>query len=107
MFPERLAPDMNAFVRTPTRREMWYRCILRSQGDVRRSTSMNRSLVVLATLLIACTAGAQELASGDALLAPLPIRDQFLLSNGLLSFAPEGPRVLDRGAWSMTFAGAD
>ena len=68
---------------------------------------MNRSLVVFATLLITCTAAAQELASGDALLAPLPIRDQFLLSNGLLSFAPEGPRVLDQGAWSMAFVGAE
>ncbi len=33
----------------------------------------------------------------DALLAPLPVRDQFLLGNGFFFFEPSGARVLDDG----------
>lgn len=62
---------------------------------------------LVAALLLACTATAQEVETRDALLAPLPIRDQFLLSNGFLSFTPEGPRVLPEGAWSIALMGSD
>lgn len=68
---------------------------------------MNRPLVVLATLFIACTAAAQDPSPRDQVLSPLPIRDQFLLSNGLLSLVPEGPRVLEQGTWAFNVAGAE
>src|SRR2546430_8483212 len=47
---------------------------------------------VAATLLLLAPGYAQE-----SLLAPLPVRDQFLLGNGFFFFEPEGARVLDDG----------
>src|SRR5437763_12906736 len=45
--------------------------------------------------------------SGDTLLAPLPIRDQFLLSNGFLFFEPEQARVLDENESQFSLIAAD
>lgn len=68
---------------------------------------MKHLCVVLAAFLITCTAAAQEVETHDDLLAPLPVRDQFLLGNGFLSFTPEAPRVLERGAWCVAFTASD
>src|SRR5438105_364345 len=43
-------------------------------------------------ILVCVSAWAQD--NGDDLRSPLPIRDQFLLSNGFLFFEPERARVL-------------
>lgn len=53
-------------------------------------TAMRRSLIAL-LLAVAAPACAQDL------LAPLPIRDQFLLNQGFLFFEPEDARALERG----------
>jgi len=57
-----------------------------------------------AALLIALPALAQE---NDALLGPLPVRDQYLLNNGFFFFEPEGARVLDESAWLFDIHTAD
>lgn len=59
---------------------------------------------LIAALLIALPALAQE---NDALLAPLPVRDQYLLNNGFFFFEPEGARVLDDEAWLVDVHTAD
>lgn len=56
----------------------------------------------MVSLAIVSSALAQEADVRDSLLAPLPIRDQFLLSNGFFFFSPEGPSVLDDGVWSFS-----
>ncbi|HEV7426671.1 MAG TPA: DUF3187 family protein [Thermoanaerobaculia bacterium] len=58
----------------------------------------------IAALLIALPALAQE---RDALLGPLPVRDQYLLNNGFFFFEPEGARVLDQDAWLVDVHTAD
>src|SRR5258708_33259094 len=58
-------------------------------------------------LLLACAASAQETEMRDALLDPLPVRDQFLLGNGFYSFEPEGAHVLEIGEWRMDVHHAD
>jgi hypothetical protein len=61
-------------------------------------------------LLVACAlalpAAAQEADRGDVL-GPLPVRDQYLLSNGFFFFEPEGARVLDANDWLVDLHGAD
>jgi hypothetical protein len=59
---------------------------------------------LIAALLIALPALAQE---RDALLGPLPVRDQYLLNNGFFFFEPEGARVLDDEAWLVDVHTAD
>jgi hypothetical protein len=66
-----------------------------------------RVLLVSLLLLAALTAAAQDDAGRDALLSPLPVRDQFLLGNGFFFFEPGGARVLDRGAWAADLHTAD
>jgi hypothetical protein len=61
-------------------------------------------LTLFVLLMIAMPAIAQE---GDALLGPLPVRDQYLLNNGFFFFEPESARVLDDGAWIVDMHAAD
>ena len=63
---------------------------------------MSRVFAVVVILCVALTAAARDDGMRDALLAPLPIRDQFLLSNGFFFFAPETARVLGDGVWSFS-----
>jgi hypothetical protein len=62
---------------------------------------MKRLLATISVAAVAVTA------SGQDLLGPLPIRDQFLLSNGFFFFVPESPRTLPSGYWSLGFSSAD
>jgi hypothetical protein len=70
---------------------------------------MSRSLglYLIFFLFFAGAASAQDAETRDALLEPLPIRDQFLLGNGFYSFEPEGPHVLETGEWRMDIHHAD
>lgn len=68
---------------------------------------MRRILHFVAAIVLTCAAAAQEIRPRDAVLGPLPIRDQFLLGNGFLSFRPEAPRALDEDVWSVSFLAAD
>jgi hypothetical protein len=59
-------------------------------------------MLATVSFVLASAASAQEQTAAwrhDALLEPLPIRDQFLLGNGFFFFEPEGARVLDDGVW--------
>lgn len=62
-------------------------------------------IVVLAVTAVAATA--QDRSDIDALLAPLPIRDQFLLNSGFLFFTPERARVIDAGRLVLSLNAAD
>jgi hypothetical protein len=67
---------------------------------------MRRSVANLAFLLAFCAPlCAQDMK--DALLAPLPIRDQFLLNNGFFFFEPEQARVLDENESAVTLNVSD
>jgi hypothetical protein len=68
---------------------------------------MSRLIVLFLALLLSGAALAQETELRDAILDPMPVRDQFLLSNGLLSFEPEGARVLEIGEWEFDLHHAD
>lgn len=70
---------------------------------------MRRSfgLYLAVVLLFAGAAFAQDAETHDALLDPLPIRDQFLLGNGFYSFEPEGAHVLETGEWRAEIHHAD
>jgi hypothetical protein len=59
---------------------------------------------LFAALLIALPALAQE---HDALLGPLPVRDQYLLNNGFFFFEPEAARVLDDDVWVFDIHSTD
>ena len=72
---------------------------------------MTRCLLnALTVLLVVCSfalpATAQEL-DPSGLLGPLPVRDQYLLSNGFFFFEPEDAHVLDEDAWLVDVHGAD
>lgn len=72
---------------------------------------MTRCLLnALAALLVICVlalpAAGQERDPADVL-GPLPVRDQYLLSNGFFFFEPESARVLDDNAWLVDIHGAD
>jgi Protein of unknown function (DUF3187) len=73
---------------------------------------MTRCLLnVLATLAVVCVlalpAAGQESDEAGALLGPLPVRDQYLLSNGFFFFEPESARVLDDDAWLVDVHSTD
>src|ERR1700757_2538837 len=68
---------------------------------------MKRCLIVLAIVAMASTASAQTPDEREALLAPLPVRDQFLLSNGFFFFTPESMRALPEATWSVSLSSAD
>jgi hypothetical protein len=55
--------------------------------------------VLIALLVMALPAIAQERDAADAILGPLPVRDLYLLNNGYFFFEPEGARVLDDDSW--------
>jgi hypothetical protein len=65
---------------------------------------MIRWFAALLIVALALPALAQE---RDALLSPLPVRDQYLLNNGFFFFEPEGARVLDDDAWLVDVHTAD
>ncbi|MDQ6802617.1 MAG: DUF3187 family protein [Acidobacteriota bacterium] len=67
---------------------------------------MQRFAPTFAVLLLAC-ATLQAQGSGDDLRAPLPIRDQFLLSNGFFFFEPERARVLGEDESVVMISAAD
>lgn len=50
---------------------------------------------------------AQDNGARDALLAPLPIRDQFLLNNGFFFFEPEAAHVLELDQWAVAIQSSD
>src|SRR5712691_8280358 len=54
---------------------------------------MSRSRVLFAAA-VAIAVASEVIAQSDGLLAPLPIRDQFLLNNGFFFFVPEQAAVL-------------
>ncbi len=68
-------------------------------------------LTVLAALsvtaVLALPVAAQERDTADAVLGPLPVRDQYLLNNGFFFFEPERARVLDDGSWLVDIHAAD
>jgi hypothetical protein len=67
---------------------------------------MQRFASTFAVLLLVCgSLRAQE--NGDDLRAPLPIRDQFLLSNGFFFFEPERARVLGESESVVMISAAD
>jgi hypothetical protein len=63
-------------------------------------------LASFAVLLLVC-GSVQAQVNGDELRAPLPIRDQFLLSNGFFFFEPEQARVLGEAESVVMFSAAD
>ena len=65
---------------------------------------MIRWFAALSIVSFSIPAFAQET---DALLSPLPVRDQYLLNNGFFFFEPEGARVLDDDAWLVDVHTAD
>lgn len=63
---------------------------------------LGRALSVVIVLLgVAGGALAQEADVREALLTPLPVRDQFLLNNGFFFFEPESAKVLGENQWSI------
>ena len=73
---------------------------------------MTRCLLnALAALAVICVlalpAAGQEKDEAGSLLGPLPVRDQYLLSNGFFFFEPESARVLDDNAWLVDVHGTD
>jgi hypothetical protein len=67
---------------------------------------MQRFASTVAILLLVC-GSLQAQGNGDDLRAPLPIRDQFLLSNGFFFFEPERARVLGESESIMMISAAD
>ncbi|MEA2163051.1 MAG: hypothetical protein QOK37_1178 [Thermoanaerobaculia bacterium] len=68
---------------------------------------MTRSiLTLLAVCVLALPAAGQERDHGD-LLGPLPVRDQYLLSNGFFFFEPAPARVLASNDWLVDVHSAD
>ncbi len=74
--------------------------------DVGGNMSNVRSLWIIFALL-AASGSAQENDLRETLLAPLPVRDQFLLNNGFFFFEPESARVLDENQWLIDFHTAE
>lgn len=64
------------------------------------------ALVLAAALSFPDRAAAQD-ETREALLDPLPIRDQFLLANGFFFFEPGGARVLPDARWTLTVHNTD
>jgi hypothetical protein len=67
---------------------------------------MQRFASTFALALLVC-GSLRAQGNGDDLRAPLPIRDQFLLSNGFFFFEPERARVLGEGESVVMIAAAD
>lgn len=67
---------------------------------------MQRFASTFAVLLLVC-GSVRAQGNGDDLRAPLPIRDQFLLSNGFFFFEPERARVLGEDESVVMFSAAD
>lgn len=68
---------------------------------------LTATAVFLVTALLALPAAGQERDVADALLGPLPVRDQYLLNNGFFFFEPESARVLDDDSWAVDIHTAD
>ena len=67
---------------------------------------MRRPAATFVLLVLTCLAARAQVGSGD-LLNPLPIRDQFLLSNGFFFFEPESSRVLPENEYAIAMSAAD
>src|SRR5260370_41971974 len=67
---------------------------------------MQRCASPFAVLLLVC-GSVRAQGNGDDLRAPLPIRDQFLLSNGFFFFEPEPARVLGEDESVVMISAAD
>lgn len=63
--------------------------------------------VLVALLMTALPALAQERDAADAILGPLPVRDLYLLNNGYFFFEPEDARVLENDSWVVDLHTAD
>lgn len=63
--------------------------------------------VLSVTALLALPAAGQQRDVADAVLGPLPVRDQYLLNNGFFFFEPESAHVLDEDAWLVDVHTAD
>ena len=68
---------------------------------------MHRWIALAAIVVLASTVSAQEYDLRETLLSPLPVRDQFLLSNGFFFFTPQSTRALPDGQWSFSLNAAD
>src|SRR5919198_2388381 len=75
-----------------------------NNNKIARRMQRRVALFVLAILICAV---AQAQVDRDDLLAPLPIRDQFLLSNGFFFFEPEPARVLAENESIISMSAAD
>ena len=64
-------------------------------------------LALSVVAILALPAAGQDRDTADAILGPLPVRDQYLLSNGFLFFEPESAHVLDDGSWLVDIHSAD
>jgi len=67
---------------------------------------MRRPAATFVLLILICAFAQAQVDSGD-LLNPLPIRDQFLLSNGFFFFEPEAARVLPQNESVLSMSVAD
>lgn len=65
---------------------------------------MTRSLL---TLLAVCALALPAAGQENDILGPLPVRDQYLFSNGFFFFEPQSARVLDENDWLVDVHSAD
>jgi hypothetical protein len=65
------------------------------------------TLMVMLTAAFALPAAGQQRDLVDAILGPLPVRDQYLLNNGYFFFEPADARVLDEDSWVVDVHSAD
>jgi len=68
---------------------------------------MRGSPIIAAVFVMALSGPAFGQPDADALLAPLPIRDQFLLNNGFFFFQPEGAAVIAQDESRLIITAAD
>lgn len=72
------------------------------RAERRKLMSFGRALYIgIALLAIAGRGLAQDSDARETLLAPLPVRDQFLLNSGFFFFEPASAKVLDANQWSI------
>jgi len=69
--------------------------------------AMRGSRIINAVFVMALSSSAFAQLDHDALLAPLPIRDQFLLNNGFFFFEPEQASVLSPADSAVSLTAAD
>lgn len=67
---------------------------------------MRRAIFFFVVALVTSPAPADDRVD-DALLAPLPIRDQFLLSQGFFFFVPQSATLPENHRWTVSLSAAD